>query len=189
MNIRPGRWATAALAVTLSMLVGATLATPASAYTIARKSGYPGSATVPKVVGEYLPATYSNRITAPQRTVYESPQYAGFNQYVCAQYRLWYLARRSDNTQYWVRDPRGGSSCAWISAAGTSARLTGLYWDDNTPYTAYGVDVVITWQLANGTVVGSKTYDYSDRADYACVTAKCVTGSSTVGGYVQFDFL
>lgn len=170
---------------TLAVAFIATSAASASAVTITGGSGSPGYAYIPNTTAQY--GAYDSTITAPARTVGESPAYARSDQKVCVTPRLWFLSSSRSGAQTWNFDSQM-TNCAWIRAAATSATVNGVTFSGTIPYTGYSVDVVITWQLTNGSVIGRRTYDYSSTADYQCLTFKCFKGTSTIGAWIDFDF-
>ena len=51
----------------------------------------------------------------------------------------------------------------------------------------YSGNVVVTWQLSNGRVIGTRTYDYNQLNDYRCTSSYCGIGMTTWGGaYINF---
>ena len=172
---------TAALAITIVV----TSASNAAAVTI-RTNGSPGSAEIPYAYARYA-SFASGTITAPARTVHESPVYARRDQYVCVTPRLWALSTNLLGHQRWKLDDKL-TDCRWIRAASTSVAVNGAEFSELDPYIGYSVDVVITWQLKDGTRIGKRIYDYTFKADYQCLTEKCRRDKSTIGAYVMFDF-
>jgi len=169
-----------ALMVLASAFTVLTGGTTASAYTVTGSSGSPGAASVPRTVGT---GTYPNAtIVAGNRTVTESPAYARYDQWVCVTPRLWTL----QGTQWKLLVQR--SSCGWIPAASSSVALLGVTFTGMRTITPYGVDVVVTWRLANNALVGQRTYDYNASSDYACSGAACSVLDSPQGAYMFFYF-
>jgi hypothetical protein len=166
----------------LSMLLGG--ASSASAVTISAQSGYPGSATL---VATYGASTgfASAKITVPWRNVTESTKYANYDQYVCVRPRLF-----ESSGGRWIQSATA-SNCAWIPARSTSVNVAGADFTNvfglNT--FIYSVDVQVTWQLSNGAVIGSRTYDYNATGDYRCSTVHCKIANTTWGGgaFLEFD--
>ena len=179
------RWglafAVAASAVTL--LAGGQ---PASAYT-QTQSGYVGSLTTPsKDTGAWI-SFGSGRSAGHDATAGKAPAYSSSNQYICSTTRLYQLSS-VNGRQKWTLDGTFApyKQCAWAGAGGVN--FSGVSYDGLIPLTGYSTDTTYTWQLANGTTIGSRYIDMSQRADYQCLTTGCLTGTSTVGGYIQFDF-
>ena len=166
----------------LAMLLGG--ASAASAVTVTAQSGYPGTANL---VATYGASTGfgSAKITVPWRNVTESTKYANYDQYVCVRPRLY-----ESSGARWIQSETK-LNCAWILARSTSVNVSGADFTDvfgmNT--FIYSVDVVVTWQLSNGAVIGSRTYDYNVTGDYRCSTAHCKIANTTWGGgaFLEFD--
>lgn len=174
--------ALAAAVVVLTVLgIGAQAA---SAYTTTPSGASPGTATVPVTNASY--ASYaSGTLTTNARTIYESPGYRNYDQYVCLTARLWKL--NAPRPQSWskVNERR---ECAWIPAASSAVNIRGTNFPGLIPYFGYSVDIDITWQLSNGALLGRRNYDYNATGDYRCLTAKCYPGNSSVGAWVMFDY-
>ncbi len=174
--------ALAAAVVVLTVLgIGAQAA---SAYTTSASGASPGTATVPVTDAAYV-SYVTGRITTNARTVYESPGYRNYDQYVCLTARLWRL--NAPRPQSWskVNERR---ECAWIRAASSAVNIRGTNFSDLAPYFGYSVDIDITWQLSNGALLGRRNYDYNAVGDYRCLTTKCFKDTSTVGAFIMFDF-
>jgi hypothetical protein len=169
------------LVLLLTFLAIAQTAGTADALTVATTGGsYPGTATTPKatvgaprpsdcnppapcVIGQGFPYLLSN-----PRTVNENPTYRNDWQWVCVMHRL--LVYRPW-TQYWaeswdVIDSETSQACGWISPAATSITAPGHAFDLAEQSKQYSHDVVISWQLPSGYLLGQKRYSYDRTADY-----------------------
>lgn len=150
---------------------------PASAMSIYGNWGYPGTTSLPYTHAGWT-AMGTGVMTVPWRTVYESPQYARYDQWVCVTAN----AVRSSAGMAW--EAAGSStSCAWIPAAGTSASVNGAYFDMmGFNSFMYSANVVVTWKLSNNAVIGTRTYDYNRVSDFLCTTSKCSVQMTQWGG-------
>ena len=162
--------------------------TPASAYT-STSTGSPGTTTTPFTYGTWGPMS-TGKITVPYRTVYESAAYRNYDQTVCVTPRLWSIKMASfGSPASWVFQNKV-TNCATIPAASTAAVVNGVDFTNPLFYTGYSVDVVVTWSLSNGAVIGTRTYDYSHANDYRCTNAGCSIGTTNWGGgaFMQMDW-
>jgi hypothetical protein len=175
--------------VALAALVLGSSASSTLAYSWST-TGSSGSATLYNANGYYDP--YNPLILAPLQTVKESPAYARYDQTVCVTHRLWRL--ESNGSQWWAHQGESDvTNCKLIRASDTSASFEAVafsprYGDTIIPYYGYSIDEVISWRLSNGSVVATLAVDYNLASDYICRTFKCATGTSTVGGFIRFDF-
>ncbi len=156
-------------------LLGLTaLAGPAAAYTD-YASGRTGYVTVPVMQAN----SNNNTLTFAPRTAYEVPAYAGSAQYVCLTHRLYRIERTSSGPR-WVLD-NAVTRCGWIGAAANSIYDAGytfyLY-----PGLGYSTSTTVTWQLSNGTLLGTRIAGYEHTGDYRCLTSNCVVGTTGWGG-------
>ena len=160
---------------------------------VVRTTGrYAGTATVPSVLVEkpYAGSCDSTgcsfsiddagHITSRARTIYENGNYGASWQYVCVTHRLWryspgYWSGAVYTYGSWHLEVSSGSRCGWISPTGTSIRDSAFRFDllkSNSDHLEWwAVDVMVTWQLQNGTQLGKKTYDYVHLNDYECATS------------------
>jgi len=169
----------AVIAVFAALLAGAG---PASAYTLS-SYGYPGSTSTPATWASWT-SYGTGQVLVPWRQVTESPRYANYAQYVCVQANY-----EEASGGGWI-DADSQTHCAWIPAASTSANVNGAVFDAmGFNSFIYSVNVVVTWRLSNGALVGQRTYDYNALGDYRCSTAHCRVGMTTWGGgaFVEID--
>ena len=94
-------------------------------------------------------------LRVPPRVIGESPAYRSQDQYVCITHRTWELG----GSGWYLRD--SVRNCGWIAAAQTSIQDNG-YTSRYTPVigTPLGYDVLVTWQLRNGTKIADEQIDY-----------------------------
>lgn len=159
----------------------------ASAYTSTSR-GSPGTTTTPFTWGTWGP-NFNSTITVPYRTVYESPAYATYAQTVCVTPRLYAIAwATAYSPATWVLRAQT-TNCATIPARSSSTTVNGFdFYGSIVPGRGYGVDIRVQWKV-NGTVVGTRTYDYSQVNDYRCANAGCMIGLTKWGGgaFMQFS--
>jgi len=170
-----GRIRLIALSVAIATVLPIVLATSAMAVSLRTGGSYPGSATAPATV------VYVDRFVFQGRRVYESPAYGAQWQYVCATYNLWRLSSLDGPL---VTD--SAHNCQWISPSQTALNVSS--WSANTrclnlclsgPFRA---QVFVTWQLSNGTYLGTRTYNYIYDRDYICQASSCYKQSYIDGG-------
>ena len=173
------------IAVVIASAIAMAMSAPASSYSLSG-TGAPGGTTTPFTYANY--GVWGSTITVPWRTVYESPSFRAYDQYVCVTPRLWTI--QYGTFPKWVQT-NSSRSCAWIAGAASSVNVNGADFSA-VPYNGYSVDILVTWQLANGQQIGSQVYDYNVANDYRCNVAspRCVIGTTGWGGgaYVQFDW-
>lgn len=171
----------AVIAGAVAMAFGAS----ASGYSLSG-TGSPGGTTTPFTYANY--GAWGSTITVPWRTVYESPAFRAYDQYVCMTPRLWTI--QQGTSPRWVQTS-SSRSCAWIRGSASAVNVNGADFSV-LPYNGHSVDILVTWQLSNGQQIGSQVYDYNVVNDYRCgvVTSKCIIGTTTWGGgaYVMFDW-
>ncbi|HUR76741.1 MAG TPA: hypothetical protein VMZ22_02260 [Acidimicrobiales bacterium] len=169
-------------------LVTGALASPASAYT-SSTSGYAGSVGVPVNDGAYANSAPSIRVNA--RNITESRAYANYAQYVCITSKLWAIVPTPNNQgrPYWAQVD-SDRRCGWINAAQTSIYDGGNVFpsSDILPGKGYSVTVGVTWQLSNGSQIGSTGIGYSNVGDYRCLTANCSVDNTNWGGGAYISF-
>ena len=159
-------------------------ASSASAYQVVNSTGYPGAAATPLTYAAWT-GFATGSVTVPYRAVTESKPYAAYNQYVCVTAQLVEASGAG-----WI-ESSSSRSCAWIMAAATQVNVNGAAFTGlmglNT--LIYAVNVQITWQLSNGALIGTRTYDYNAAGDYRCTTIHCKVATTTWGGgaFVEFD--
>ena len=176
----------ALLAAVVALVAALALSAPASSYSV-KSTGSAGTTSTPFTFGTY--GAWGSKITVPYRTVHESPAFRGFDQYVCVTPRLWTI--RQGMFPKWVQSA-AKTNCAWIRAASSSVSVDGADFTSIIPYSGYSVDIRVTWQLANGRTIGTRTYDYNVRNDYRCTDghSKCILGTTNWGGgaFLMFDW-
>jgi hypothetical protein len=173
----------------IAMLAGSTAAYAVGVQTTG--GWYPGSTTVPKASldpgdGWGITEAY---LSSNARTIYESPAYARYDQYVCIVHRVWkYVpAWMNHDGGHWTIVGNSGTQCGWIRAANTSIWDGGYSFpiQTDTLDQKLTVDVVVTWRLANGSLLGSKNYAYNTLADYHC-NVPCGYGYEGAIAYLTF---
>jgi hypothetical protein len=127
---------------------------PAAAFSVT-SHGSPGRVTVPPATVGYADGyNVIEQLNAPARYIYESVPYASRDQWVCINHRTW------EYDGSWIlRDQQ--SRCGWIRAAQT--RISdGAYRSAFRPMigTWIAYDVVVTWRLASGALIGDKSVRY-----------------------------
>ena len=166
------------------MLALATSVSKAAAYTII-SSGYPGAVGAPATQA-YSTSYGTGALLTPDRSISESAAYARSDQYVCVTMNL----VSASGTPYWMQE-NAVRNCAWIRAAYSSTTVRGAWFNDllGMNLAIYSVNVVVTWQLSNGSVIGKRTLDYNQPGDYQCQTAYCAVKMTMWGGgaYVTFS--
>jgi hypothetical protein len=162
------------------------LSAPASSYSV-KGTGSPGTTSTPFTFGTFDP--WGSKITVPWRWVHESPAFRGYDQRVCVTPRLWTI-RQGIFPRWALSTSR--TSCASIPAASSSVKVDGADFTSIIPYSGYSVDIRVTWQLANGRLIGTRTYDYRDLADYRCNVGapRCIVEMTNWGGgaFMMFDW-
>jgi hypothetical protein len=186
------------LAWTLSAMLDVTTA---QAYVVHKSGSYPVTATVPKVVvtgnlstcdptGDCTIDLNKAYFTDGARTAYENSTYASSWQWVCFTHRLWQwtptaFANGIIYPGHWTLAQKTNRACGWISPSGTSlsnAKFTFPILNTGGGLENFATDVIITWQLPSGYLLGKKVYDYVDQADYVCSPDP---GVCTVRGYAD----
>ena len=166
------------VAAVAGTVAGVTLTVaPASAYSTYGVTGYPGQASTPYTYAGWT-AMGTGVMTVNWRTVYESPQYAKYDQWVCVTAN----AVRSSAGRAW--EAAGSSTRLRMDpGAATSATVNGAAFDMlGFNSFIYSANVVVTWKLSNNAVIGTRTYDYNQVNDFRCTTAKCSVNMTTWGG-------
>jgi hypothetical protein len=150
----------------------------ADAYVVHKSGAYSGSATVPPVfvTGPTSNCTAtgcsfdSNKgyFTDQARTVFENPTYSGSWQWVCVTHRLWeYHPRTFSSNPSWTVARQSAESCGYISPSATSISFPAFSFPiAGFDSSQYATDVVITWRLPSGYLLGKKIYDYNAAGDY-----------------------
>jgi hypothetical protein len=173
------------LVTVIAAALAMAFSTSASSYSLTN-TGSPGATTTPFTYATY--GAWGSTITVPWRTVYESPSYRAYDQYVCVTPRLWSI--QYGTPARWVKaDSR--TNCQWIRGSASAVNVNGADFAA-VPLFGYSVDVQVTWQLSNGQQIASQVYDYNVTNDYRCtvVTPKCIIAMTTWGGgaYLMFDY-
>jgi hypothetical protein len=165
----------------------------ASAFYTARVHGHPGPVTAPTADlgrSSYGQGSGSGSITTVAATALKSPPATPTRpqpkQRICSTTRLFVLGTNWLGQQTWSLS-NSYHQCGWASASQTGVRFPGVIFSDLLPYTGYRTTSKYTWQRADGTRISSKVIVMSSQRDYRCVTDGCLTGKSTVGGYILFD--
>ncbi len=157
-------------------------ATSANAYTYTN-SGSVGSVSVP--VTDAAGSTFSPSLVVNARTIGKVAAYSSSNQYVTVTSALWAIVPmpNSKGYPYWAKVDSSQRS-GWIQGAQTSIRDSGNTFGSSDIFTGkgYSVTVTVTWQLANGTVIGRKVLDYSQTGDYRVLNGLWKTGTTNWGG-------
>ena len=175
---------------------------PAFGYSVSSTGSYPGKATVP--VAQLTPPVSTCNSTSTQctidlggpyltssaRTIYENPTYGKSYQYVCITHRLlrWTPPTFSLgvllSTGGWVVDQVATPACGYISPAQTAIKDAGHTFDiGNRGYCKdFSLDVIVTWRLQTGAVLGKKVYNYSDSTDYRISSGVALCATGTVDG-------
>ena len=91
-----------ALAASVIMIVVLGLAAQSASAATTTGNGSPGTATIPQTTGRYVGYAQGGTIETGARTVYESPGYRNYDQYVCLTARLWKLNNHNPG-QSWSR--------------------------------------------------------------------------------------
>jgi hypothetical protein len=156
-------------------------AAPTAAYT-PYASGYPGGIGTPRIVGTYVDYG-TGRVTFPGRMATESARYAAWDQYVCVTSNVVYAS--SFGSTSW-QPYNSFRVCRWIPAAATSVVVPGVNFDVMTHgIFIFSGNLVITWQLSNGALVGKRVLDYNAVGDYACYGCT-IASSYSLGAYLLF---
>jgi hypothetical protein len=179
------------IALILGIGLPALLPNPAGAY-VGGGTGYPGTMGTPRseatmVCNDWWNGICTNNVpavTTPGRYLYESSAYAGYWQRVCVTTTFLYApAPRS----YWTVLDKA-TDCTSISGSATRAWHPGrnLPLEDLALTQGYfATNHKVTWNLSNGTVVGTRTYGYVHTGDYTCRTlawpSYCGIYSNVVG--------
>ena len=174
----------------IGLLIASTLlalsANGASAYS-SSQSGYVGTVTVPLVNQGWLASFASGSLATGAATATKASTYANYDQYICSNTRLFVLSSAGAGRQTWTLS-NSYRQCGWANGAVKSVSFSGVTFSSLIPYTGFSTDTTYTWQLSNGVQIGSKYIDMAHQADYVCLTVRCSTATSTVGGFIQFDF-
>jgi hypothetical protein len=156
-------------------------AAPVAAYT-GYASGYPGAVGTPRIVGSYVDYG-TGKVTFPGRIATESARYFAYNQYVCVTSNVVY-ASAFESTSW--QPYNSFRVCRWIPAAASSVVVPGVSFDVMTHgIFIFSGNVVVTWQLANGALVGKRVLDYNAVGDYACYGCT-IASSYSLGAYLLF---
>lgn len=161
----------------------------ASASTTTSSRGYPGATSLAPAYGGWSGGAYTGSayINAGAGTAYRSRAYKAYDQYVCATTRLYQLMNNANGTSTWTRVSLG-KACGWIRSGQSYINLsTNTFWNPDQ-WIGYGVDVRLTWQLSNGSVIGSRTVDFDSTSDYQCGVSSCSVGynSNGAGAFIAF---
>jgi hypothetical protein len=144
------------------------------------QSGAPGQVAVtPTATADGA----ARRLIVNASVVGEAPGYAAYDQYVCLTSRLWqivYSPAFSPPRPFW-QQVGSYRRCGWIAAAGTAITDWGNSFAAGYQK-GYAVTMDITWQLANGATIGSKTVQYNAASDYRCVNGNCTVNTTNWGG-------
>jgi hypothetical protein len=158
-----------------------------SAYTTTQ-SGYVGTVTVPTQDQGWYASFASGTLVTGAATASKASAYAAYDQYICSNTRLFVLSSDVLGRQTWTLS-NSYRQCGWARGGVTNVSFSGVNFSSLIPYTGFSTDTTYTWQLSNNVQVGSKYIDMAHRADYLCAPVfKCSTGTSTIGGFIQFDF-
>jgi hypothetical protein len=124
------------------------------------------------------------------RTIMESPLYAGYQQDVCVTTTLWRVVYASGTGKpFWQAvDDRG--RCYTIAAAANRAYDSGVLFGVSAG-TFYRVTTYVTWRVGN-TLVGTKNIEYYHVSDYVCIQGvyRCNIGFVFFGSqyaYINFQ--
>ena len=170
----------------LAMTVAVAISANSASALYTNQSGYVGTVTVPAQDQGWIASYGSGSISTGATTATKAPAYANYDQYLCATTRLWSLSTGTGGQKWTLSSSY--RQCAWAKGAITSVNYSGVTFSSAIPYTGFSTDTLYTWQLSNGTQIGSKWTDMSQQADYRCVSSRCNTGMSTIGAYIMFDF-
>lgn len=170
------------LAMTVALAISANAA---GAYST-NQSGYVGTITTPAQVQGWIASYASGSLATGAVTGTKAPAYANYDQYLCSTTRLWMLSSGVTGQKWTLSNSY--RQCGWAKGSITNVSFSGVTFSSAMPYTGFSIDTIYTWQLSNGTQIGSKWTDMSQQADYRCVSSRCNTGTSTIGGYIMFDF-
>lgn len=174
------------LSLVVGLLALAFLATaaPSADAALLSRSGYAGSVGAPVATIDH--SHFGNSLTVAWRNVTESPAYAAHDQYVCVVHRIFTGGTRGPR---WTQ-ANAVRNCAWIPRAGTSVAINGVNWSI-TPMHTYRVTTEVTWQLANGSLIGRANQDYAHASDYRCLDTldRCQVLTTTWGGTAAWTSL
>jgi hypothetical protein len=157
--------------------VAATTAAPTAAYTY-WNTGSVGAMTTPRIVGTTIDSM-TGSVVFPSRTIWKSPSYRNYNQWVCVRYEVVYAAAGTASWQRWAirRD------CGWISGSQTAINFPAVQFQALTNPWMFAGNVTVTWQLSNGYNAGTKVLDYNQTGDYLCTNC-WVASSYSLGAYL-----
>jgi len=170
-----------ALAVVGVVVASVTAATGSAASAKSwSQTGAPGQVAVtPTVTADGA----ARRLTVHASAVGEAPGYAAYDQYVCLTSRLWqivYSPAWSPPRPFW-QQVSSYRRCGWIPAAGTAITDAGNSFAAGYQK-GYAVTMEVTWQLANGATIGTKTVQHNAVGDYRCVNGNCTVNNTNWGG-------
>jgi hypothetical protein len=139
----------------------------AEAWTLSRGTGSVGTAGILTPIEGYS-SYHGANVIVPWMFSLESPGYKNSWQYVCATYRLWRQGPGFNQVPSW-NHISSHERCSWIEPAKAEAVIGGANFPV-TPFATYGVDVVVTWRLSSGVVVGTRLVDFVHWEDFVCKT-------------------
>ncbi len=174
--------ASAAVAVVLSIAAIGSASGSASALT-GTSTYNPGGTINDKAGG------YERLIIDAGRTIMEAPNYANQQQQVCITTTLWQVVPAGYGTgasPFW-KAAQKHTRCGWISAAQTSIRDNGVYFNVNGgPF--YSLSADVRWYSSTGALLAASFIDYDRSGDYVCFQGvwRCSVGTVNWGARDAF---
>ena len=149
------------------------LASSVNAYTIAKRSGRPGSVAAKKLAG-YNYFGQAPYVRWPSGTVYRSPAAPSRLQVICARYLIFDWNYTYGN--WFVSDtaPRGRQTCVTVNR-GQRLTMASIEQSNGTQFSRLRGVWRISW-YANVPYyrrIGYLLLDFNDKGDYYCATSGC----------------
>ncbi len=176
------RVAGAGIALALTVAALGSGVRPASALS-ATSTYNPGGTSNDTTIG------YERLVIDRGRTIMEAPNYASQQQQVCITTVLWQVVHAgygTGGTPFW-KIAQQHTRCGWISAAQTSIRDNGVFFNvSGGPF--YSISADVRWYSTNGVLLARSFIDYDRALDYQCVQGvwRCSTGNVAWGARDAF---